>query len=59
MFNLLNDVCKTFSNQMKQEHEFYKKSEIEKQKKGEFNMLDIKAELKANLDTFKKNNNIK
>ena len=54
--SLLANVCKTFAQQMKAEHEFYKESDLKKQAKGELNIIDMKQEIKANWNQFLENN---
>lgn len=54
--NIFSNICKTFVQQMKDDAEFYRQSELEKQKKGEFNTIDIKQEIKANWNQFLENN---
>jgi hypothetical protein len=51
--SIINNMLKAFSQQLDNDKEFYKTSEYNKQKRGEFNMIDICDELEKNYNIIR------
>ena len=46
--SIINNMLKAFSNELDYNKEYYKKSEQERQARGQYNMIDICDEIEAN-----------
>lgn len=51
--SILNNMLKAFSNELDYNKDFYKTSEYNKQKRGEFNMIDICDEIESNYNIIR------
>ena len=51
--SIINNMLKAFSQQLDNDKEFYKTSEYNKQKRGEFNMIDVCDELETNYNIIR------
>ena len=51
--SIINNMLKAFSSELDYNKEYYKKSEYNKQLRGEYNMIDICDELEKNYNKMK------